>query len=295
MQVGFGASFMTLPALHGQPERSGQGTMTRDLNVKPNVKPVTAATLLRAKRDDQKMIWLTAYDAASSRLADEAGVDVLLVGDSLGMVCLGYDSTIPVTLDDMIHHTAAVVRGRRRAWVVCDLPFGSYQMSREQAFESSVRVLQATGCDAVKLEGGEHMAATIRFLSERGIAVVAHIGLTPQSVKKFGGYGKRGKSADERQQLLKDAAAVSQAGAVALVLENIPHDLASKISENTKIPTVGIGAGPDCDAQVLVWHDLLGLSASNPPFAPAYADARQMFTDALKRWGEDVRQGRFAG
>jgi len=295
MQVGFGASFMTLPALHGHPERSGQGTMTQDLNVKPTVKPVTAATLLRAKRDDQKMIWLTAYDAASARLADEAGVDVLLVGDSLGMVCLGYDSTIPVTLNDMIHHTAAVVRGRKRAWVVCDLPFGSYQVSAEQAFENAVRVLQQTACDAVKLEGGEHMAATIRFLSERGIAVVAHIGLTPQSVKKFGGYGKRGKSADEREQLLKDAAAVSQAGAVALVVENIPHDLATQISENSTIPTVGIGAGPDCDAQVLVWHDLLGMSVSNPPFAPAYADGRSLMHDAIGRWSEDVRQGRFAG
>ncbi|OIQ03185.1 MAG: 3-methyl-2-oxobutanoate hydroxymethyltransferase [Zetaproteobacteria bacterium CG06_land_8_20_14_3_00_59_53] len=259
------------------------------------VKPVTAATLARAKRDDHKMIWLTAYDAASARLADEAGADVLLVGDSLGMVCLGYDSTIPVTLEEMIHHTAAVVRGRRRAWVVCDLPFGTYQLSPEQAFGNAVRVLQQSACDAVKLEGGEHMAATIRFLSERGIAVVAHIGLTPQSVKKFGSYGRRGKSADERAQLLKDAQAVCEAGAVALVLENIPHDLASEITANAGVPTVGIGAGPDCDAQVLVWHDLLGLSDTNPPFAPAYTNARQVFADAISRWGDDVRQGRFPG
>jgi len=258
-------------------------------------KPVTAATLMRAKRDGHKMIWLTAYDASSARLAEAAGVDVLLVGDSLGNTCLGFDSTIPVTLDDMIHHTAAVVRGHRRAWVVCDLPFGSYQKSPEQAFESSVRVLQATACDAVKLEGGEHMAATIRFLAERGIAVVAHIGLTPQSVKKFGGYGKRGKSDSERGQLLRDAAAVEEAGAVAVVLENMPHDLAAEIGRTSAIPTVGIGAGPDCDAQVLVWHDLLGISESNPPFAPAYADVRQMMSDAITRWGEDVRDGRFPG
>jgi 3-methyl-2-oxobutanoate hydroxymethyltransferase len=258
-------------------------------------KPVTAATLLRAKRDGQKTVWLTAYDVTSALLAEAAGVDVLLVGDSLGNACLGFDTTIPVTLDHMIHHTAAVVRGRERAWVVCDLPFGSYQQSPEQAFAGSVRVLQQTCCDAVKLEGGEPMADTIRFLAERGIAVVAHIGLTPQSVKKFGSHGRRGKNDDERTQLLRDATAVCEAGAVALVLENIPHDLAENITRSVAIPTVGIGAGPDCDAQVLVWHDLLGLSASNPPFAPAYADVGQVTRDAIARWGEDVRQGRFPG
>ncbi len=265
------------------------------MNAKMTGKPVTAATLMRAKRDDQKMIWLTAYDASSAQLAEEACVDVLLVGDSLGMVCLGYDSTIPVSLNDMIHHTAAVVRGRKRAWVVCDLPFGSYQTSPQQAFENSVRVLQETRCDAVKLEGGVPMSDTIRFLSERGIAVVAHIGLTPQSVKKFGSYGRRGKSSEERDQLLRDATAVCDAGAVALVLENIPHELAAEIRASISIPTVGIGAGPDCDAQVLVWHDLLGLSPSNPPFAPAYADARTLMCKAITRWGDDVRQGRFPG
>jgi len=256
-------------------------------------KTTTAATLLRAKQHDERTTWLTAYDAVSATIAEAAGVDVLLVGDSLGMVCLGFDSTIPVTLDQMIHHTAAVVRGRKTAWVVCDLPFGSYQKSPEQAFETSVRVLQQTGCDAVKLEGGEPMAATIRFLAERGIAVVAHIGLTPQSVKKFGGYGKRGKNADEQAQLKRDAAAVCAAGAVAVVLENIPHDLAREITENTTIPTVGIGAGADCDAQVLVWHDLLGISEQNPPFAPAYADMRQQMRDAIARWANDVKNGDF--
>ncbi len=258
-------------------------------------KPVTAATLLRAKRDGQKLVWLTAYDVSSALLAEAAGVDVLLVGDSLGNACLGFDTTIPVTLDQMIHHTAAVVRGSERAWVVCDLPFGTYQQSPEQAFASSVRVLQETGCDAVKLEGGEPMVATIRFLAERGIAVVAHIGLTPQSVKKFGSYGRRGQDAEERARLLSDANAVAGAGAVALVLENIPHDLAQDITRSVAIPTVGIGAGPDCDAQVLVWHDLLGLSASNPPFAPAYADLATSIREAITRWGDDVRRGRFPG
>lgn len=256
-------------------------------------KPVTVATLARAKRDGHKTTWLTAYDAPSARLAEQAGVDVLLVGDSLGMACLGYDTTLPVTLDDMIHHTAAVVRGRQHAWVVCDLPFGSYQQSPAQALASAVRVLQQSGCDAVKLEGGEVMRDTIRFLADRGIAVVAHIGLTPQSVKKFGSYGRRGKSDDEQRQLMKDARAVSEAGAVALVLENIPHDLAAAVTAEVAIPTVGIGAGPACDAQVLVWHDLLGLSASNPPFAPAYASLAETAREAIGRWCSDVRGGAF--
>ncbi|OIO69625.1 MAG: 3-methyl-2-oxobutanoate hydroxymethyltransferase [Zetaproteobacteria bacterium CG1_02_53_45] len=256
-------------------------------------KPVTAATLLRAKQHDEKIVWLTAYDAASAQIAEAAGAEVLLVGDSLGMVSLGFDSTLPVTLNHMIHHTAAVVRGRKFAWVVCDLPFGSYQKSRQQAFETSVRVLQETGCDAVKIEGGEHMAETILFLAERGIAVVAHIGLTPQSVKKFGSYGKRGKSEAEQNQLTRDARAVTDAGAVALVLENIPAELAASITAHVEIPTVGIGAGADCDAQVLVWNDLLGISEFNPPFAPAYANVRQVMTEAISRWAADVKSGSF--
>ncbi|MDQ7010596.1 MAG: 3-methyl-2-oxobutanoate hydroxymethyltransferase [Mariprofundaceae bacterium] len=256
-------------------------------------KPVTAATLLRAKERGEKTVWLTAYDAVSAQLAEAAGVDVLLVGDSLGMVVLGLDTTLPVTLEDMIHHTAAVVRGRTTAWVVCDLPFGTYQRSPEQAWDTSVRVLQETGCDAVKLEGGMHMAETIRFLAERGIAVVAHIGLTPQSVKKFGGYGRRGRTENERAQLKKDAEAVTEAGCAALVLENIPHELAGEISAAVHVPTVGIGAGTDCDAQVLVWHDLLGLSETNPPFAPAYANARDIMVNAITSWIDDVRRERF--
>ena len=256
-------------------------------------KAVTAATLLRAKQSDIKTVWLTACDASSARIAEAAGVEVLLVGDSLGMVALGFDSTVPVTLEQMIHHTAAVVRGRTHCWVVCDLPFGSYQQSPAQAFASSVSVLQQTGCDAVKLEGGEPMAETIQFLSERGIAVVAHIGLTPQSVKKFGSYGKRGKDSASREQLLRDADAVCRAGAVSVVLENIPADLAAEITAAIAIPTVGIGAGGACDAQVLVWHDLLGISERNPPFAPAYADLRAVMSTAIARWSDDVKSGHF--
>jgi 3-methyl-2-oxobutanoate hydroxymethyltransferase len=261
-------------------------------------KRITAATLAKAKAANQKSVWLTAYDTTSAQLAEAAGVDVLLVGDSLGMVALGFDSTISVTLDQMIHHTAAVVRGtgcsdNHRAWVVCDLPFGTYQQSPEQAFETSVRVLQETGCDAVKLEGGVPMAETIRFLADRGIAVVAHIGLTPQSVKKFGSYRPRGNNPDEYQAILDDAMAVAEAGAVALVLESVPAELAEEITASVSIPTVGIGAGRACDSQVLVWHDLLGLSEKNPPFAPAYVNLREQITSAINAWSDDVRHGIF--
>lgn len=256
-------------------------------------KRVTAATLAKAKAANEKSVWLTAYDTTSAQLAEIAGVDVLLVGDSLGMVALGFDSTITVTLDHMIHHTAAVVRGRSSAWVVCDLPFGTYQQSPEQAFETSVRVLQETGCDAVKLEGGIPMAETIRFLSERGIAVVAHVGLTPQSVKKFGSYRTRGSNPTEYDAILADAKAVTEAGAVALVLECVPDDLAKAITKTVSIPTVGIGAGAGCDSQVLVWHDLLGLSEKNPPFAPAYTHLREQITTAIDAWSNDVKSGAF--
>ncbi|MDX8395509.1 MAG: 3-methyl-2-oxobutanoate hydroxymethyltransferase [Mariprofundaceae bacterium] len=253
----------------------------------------TAATLAKAKGANKKSVWLTAYDTSSAQLAEIAGVDVLLVGDSLGMVSLGYDSTIPVTLNQMIHHTAAVVRGSEKSWVVCDLPFGSYQQSPEQAFKNSARILQKTSCDAVKLEGGAHMANTIRFLSDRGIAVVGHIGLTPQSVKKLGGFKKQGTNESAAESIKQDAQAVANAGAVAIVLECIPDALAAEITDSLDIPTVGIGAGSQCDAQVLVWHDLLGLSERNPPFAPAYVQLREQITSAISQWSNDVRDGNF--
>ena len=245
--------------------------------------------MLTAKKNHQPQVWLTAYDAGAARIAEEAGVDVLLVGDSLGMVNLGYDTTIPVSVDDMILHTAAVVRGSTSAWVVCDLPFGSYQQSPEQALQTSVRILQATGCDAVKLEGGKAMAETVRFLSDRGIAVVGHVGMTPQSVKKFGNFKQRGTTDTEYQSIDEDAASIADAGAVAIVLECIPDDLAAKITADISIPTVGIGAGKACDAQVLVWHDVLGLSEHRPPFAKAYANLRQDAVSAISTWAREVR------
>ncbi len=256
-------------------------------------KKVTAATLLAAKENKHPLVWLTAYDAGAARIAEAAGVDVLLVGDSLGMVNLGYDSTLPVTVEDMILHTSAVVRGASRAWVVCDLPFGSYQQSKEQALETSVRVLQQTQCDAVKIEGGAAMVETISFLADRGIAVVAHIGMTPQSVKKFGHFGQRGKLQEEAQTLFDDAQAIANAGAVALVLEHIPDSLSQKITTAISIPTIGIGAGKECDGQVLVWHDLLGLSETIPPFAKRYANLHELSVQAITSWGNDVRNRSF--
>lgn len=255
-------------------------------------KNITAASLLAAKQNGQRLAWLTAYDAGSASIAEQAGIDVILVGDSLGMVNLGFDTTIPVTMEQMILHTAAVVRGCNTPWVVCDLPFGSYQQSKEQAFANSARILQETSCDAVKLEGGLPMAETIAFLSERGVAVVGHIGMTPQSVKKFGSFKQRGKTQAERQQIFDDAIAVANAGAVALVLECIPADLSAEITAALTIPTVGIGAGL-CDAQVLVWHDLLGLGQSTPPFVSPYTNLREQATLAISRWINDVRSSTF--
>ncbi len=262
--------------------------------IKQSVKqPFTAATLRSCKTADNKMCWLTAYDAPSAEIAEAAGVDVLLVGDSVGMTQLGLDSTISVTLAMMVHHAAAVVRGRTRAWVVVDLPFGSYQRSPGQALESAVTLLQQSGCDAVKLEGGAAMVETVRFLSARGIAVVAHLGLLPQSIKRLGNYRRQATSEVDADRLRADAEALADAGALALVLESVPSELAAEVTRSLSIPTIGIGAGGGCDGQVLVWHDLLGISQQNPPFAPPFADLRAQSESAIGRWCSEVREGSF--
>ncbi len=253
----------------------------------------TAATLRRRKRDSVPICCLTAYDAPSAEIAENAGVDLLLVGDSLGMTMLGFDSTVPVTLAMMQHHAAAVVRARRRAWVVVDLPCGSYQSSPEQAYGSAVQLLQQSGCDAVKLEGGAVMVETVRFLAARGVAVVAHLGLLPQSIHQLGDYRRQATDAAAADQLREDARLMAEAGALALVLESIPASLAREVTAALPIPTIGIGAGGGCDGQVLVWHDLLGLSAHQPPFAPPYCDLRATAHDAIRHWCDDVRRHRF--
>src|SRR3972149_506823 len=223
---------------------------------------ITVEDIRSMKARGEKIVMLPAYDFPSARLAEEAGVDVILVGDSLGMVVLGYDSTLPVTMADMIHHARAVVRGSERAMVVGDMPFMSYQASIDEAMRNAGRFLQEAGCQAVKLEGGVPMAETVRRLVQIGIPVVGHIGLTPQSVNQLSGFKVQGRTPEAAERLMEDAIALEQAGAFAIVLETIPAPLAELVSRRLRIPTIGIGAGAGCDGQVQVWHDLLSYATT---------------------------------
>ena len=246
------------------------------------------------QKQQQKITCITAYDYPTARLVDEAGVDILLVGDSLGMVVLGYDSTLPVTIEDMIHHTRAVRRGTRRALVVADMPYGSFHVSLEDSVRNAVRLVKEGGAEAVKVEGGERRIELIARLVEAEIPVVGHIGLTPQSVNALGGFHVQGKTTDAARQLERDARAVEVAGAFAVVLESMPRELAARITEKLRIPTIGIGAGPDCDGQVLVFHDLVGYAAEHKPkFVRQYANLSAEITRAASEYCEDVRDGRF--
>jgi len=250
---------------------------------------------LRAKKTrGEKITVVTAYDATFARMLDEAGVDVLLVGDSLGMVIQGLDSTLPVTVDEVIYHTRAVARGARRAHVVGDMPFMSYQVSPEEALRNAGRFLSEGGAHAVKLEGGRAVAPAIRRIVEAGIPVMAHVGLTPQSVHAMGGFKVQGKSEADAERVLEDARAVADAGAYAIVLEGIPTDLAARITREVPVPTIGIGAGPDCDGQVLVSYDLLGLTTDlRPKFVKRYEELYARGVDAARRYCEEVRSGAF--
>ena len=242
----------------------------------------------------EKIVCLTAYDYPTARLADEAGVDVLLVGDSLAMVVLGHDSTLPVTIDEMLHHTRAVRRGTKRALVVADMPYGTYHSDASQAVTNAVRFVKEAGAEAVKLEGGERRLELISRLTEAEIPVMGHVGLTPQSVNALGGYKVQGKTVDAAEQLLRDARAVEGAGAFAVVLEAIPRELAAQITRELRIPTIGIGAGPECDGQILVLHDMLGLTfAPAPKFARQYASLGEIISDAVSEYCADVRNGAF--
>src|ERR1039457_1178384 len=241
-----------------------------------------------------KITCLTAYDYASARLLDEAGVDVLLVGDSLAMVVLGYENTLPVTLEEMLHHTRAVRRGTRRALLVADMPYGSYQDDPMEAVRHAVRFVKEAGAEAVKIEGGERRMELIARIVEAEVPVMGHIGLTPQSVNEFGGFRVQGKTAKAGDQLMRDARAVEAAGAFAIVLESIPRELAARITAELRIPTIGIGAGPDCDGQILVIHDLVGLSFGHQPkFVRRYADVGEIISRAAAEYCRDVPQGRF--
>jgi 3-methyl-2-oxobutanoate hydroxymethyltransferase len=242
----------------------------------------------------QKITCLTAYDYPTARLLDEAGVDVLLVGDSLSMVVLGYDSTLPVTIHEMLHHTRAVRRGTRRALVVSDMPYGSYHADTAESLRNAVRFVKEAGAEAVKVEGGERRLELIVRLTEAEIPVMGHVGLTPQSVNALGGYRVQGKTVDAAEQLLRDARAVEAAGAFAVVLEAVPRELAAQITRELRIPTIGIGAGPDCDGQILVLHDLVGLTfGKTPKFARKYADVGRLISKAAREYCEDVRGGMF--
>jgi 3-methyl-2-oxobutanoate hydroxymethyltransferase len=259
---------------------------------------LTVAEIQALKAKGEKIVMLTAYDFPSARLADEAGVDMVLVGDSLGMVVLGYDSTLPVTVEDMIHHIKPVVRGSDRALVVGDLPFMSYQVSVEQALANAGRLVQEGGAQAVKLEGGVHMAETVRRLVEVGIPVVGHIGLTPQSINQLSGYKVQGRTPEAAERLLEDAIALEQAGAFSIVLEEIPAPLAELVSRRLQIPTIGIGAGKGCDGQVQVWHDLLSYYTTFQPHhlgrhVKQYASIGQEMRKAIEEYASEVRAGSF--
>ena len=253
---------------------------------------VTINDLAAAKARGEKWPMLTAYDALVARVFDDAGIPVLLVGDSAGMVVFGHDTTIPVTVDDLIPLTAAVVRGTSRALIVADLPFGSYQSSPEAALATGIRFLKETGAHAVKLEGGHRVLRQAEELVAAGIPVMAHLGLTPQSVNAFGGYRVQGRGEDG-ERLLHDAKAMEVAGAFAVVLECVPAELAARVTDSLSIPTIGIGAGPDCDAQVLVWQDMAGLSPRTPKFVKRYADVASVLGQAAKAFAEDVAGGAF--
>jgi 3-methyl-2-oxobutanoate hydroxymethyltransferase len=255
---------------------------------------ITINDLKAMKQRGEKIPMLTAYDYPSARALDEAGVPIILVGDSLAMVVLGYDSTLAVTMEDMIHHTKAVVRGSRRAHVVFDMPFMSYQASAEEAVRNAGRALHETGANSVKLEGGRVMAETVRRLVEVGIPVMGHIGLTPQSINQLGGFKVQGKTPAAAVKLLNDARALEEAGAYAVVLETIPAPLAQLVTEKLSIPTIGIGAGPHCDGQVQVFHDFLGLY---PDFVPKHAKQYARLGDAIQsaacKYVAEVREGSF--
>lgn len=274
------------------PAQRGTGSASGTPERAPD-KPVTVPEV-RGAKGARRLVMLTAYDCPTARLLDAAGVDLILVGDSVGNNVLGYDSTLPVTMDEMVHHTRAVVRGARRALVVADMPYLSYQTGRRDAVRNAGRFLKEAGAAAVKIEGGERRAALVRALVEAEIPVMGHVGLTPQSVHLMGGYRVQGKRVDEARALVEDARALEDAGIFSLVLEGMPEAVGRMITEATGVPTIGIGAGRHCDGQVLVFHDLFGLNPGPlPRFARRYADLAGTITEAAERFIADVRGGAF--
>ncbi len=256
-------------------------------------KKITVLDIQKTKDEGRKITMLTAYDYPFARILDASGVDILLVGDSSGSVIAGYENTLPVTMEEMIYHTKGVARGRKKALLVADMPFMSYQVSIPDARRNAGRLIKEGGAEAVKVEGGSQMKDTIKALVDIDIPVMGHIGLTPQSIHRMGGYRIQGRKEGQAEALLADALAVQEAGAFALVLEGIPSSVADSITKKLRIPTIGIGAGPHCSGQVLVIHDLLGLSGRKLKFARQYADLEKVISDAVKNYLEDVRSGDF--
>jgi len=264
------------------------------MSTQVSMSKVTTAIIRDMKRKGEKIAMLTAYDYPTALIVDEAGVDIILVGDSLGMVILGYDSTLPVTMDDMIHHTKAVSRAVKRAMVVGDMPFMSYQVSAEDALYNAARFLQEAGAQGVKLEGGREVAEITRRITSAGIPVMAHLGLTPQSVHQFGGYKVQGKEDASAKRIMEDAKILEEAGAFSLVLECVPATLAKDVSESLTIPTIGIGAGVHCDGQVLVLHDMLGMFEKFiPKFVKTYVKLNVQMKESIQQYIDEVKRGVF--
>jgi len=255
---------------------------------------VTTRRLQDMKKQGKRISCLTAYDALIARILDEAGIDLILVGDSLGNIVQGHETTIPVTLDDIIYHTKAVVRGVQRALVVADMPFMSYQVSPEEAFRNAGRLMKEAGASAVKVEGGHRVCEAVRRMTEAGIPVMAHLGLTPQSINQFGSYRARGQNAEEADEMMRDAKELEEAGAFAVVLEKIPMALAQSITQSLSIPTIGIGAGPHCDGQILVYSDMLGLTIDfSPRFVRRYDSLHERVNDSVSHYIQDIQTGNF--
>ena len=259
-----------------------------------SVKKITTNTLLKMKANGEKISMLTAYDFSFARLFDAAGIDILLVGDSASNVMAGNETTLPITLDHMIYHAQCVIKGVQRSFVVVDLPFGSYQSNSEIALASSIKIMKETGVHAVKLEGGEEVADSIKRIVSAGIPVMGHLGLTPQSINKFGSYNVRAKDDAEALKLKKDSKILEEAGCFAIVLEKIPAVLAKEVSESLSIPTIGIGAGKDCDGQVLVMHDMLGINSEfKPRFIRQYLNLEPLIENAVRQYVADVKSNYF--
>lgn len=254
------------------------------------------AAKIKASKGQHKITCLTAYDYSTAKMVDEAGIQLVLVGDSLAMAVLGYENTLPVTVEQMLHHTSAVVRGVKNALVVADMPFMSYQVSVEQALENAGRFIKQAGASAVKIEGGANRVPTVKALVENGIPVLGHIGLTPQSIKEFGGYKVQGKTSQDVERLVEDAKALAKSGVFALVLECMPEPVAAEITKAVCVPTIGIGAGKECDGQILVVNDLLGTYSNlSPKFVKRYAELGELTRKAFAEYKQDVETGRFPG